>query len=160
MFTQKRSKSIVVIINVLILTAIFLSSCGEKNPVKPAQHELVGSWETVSKTLYWGDISNPDSIEVTDYDPDSYIETWTFDPDSAFMIKETFGGNPLLGLSFEGTWFTTGNQLMVSYEMLGKDIYHVWIYEVNGKKLAITRQYDPGFDKKNYDYLKIVLKKI
>ena len=154
---MKKSRLVVGIFLAVIVTFYFFGCSKDKSPVQPVAEELVGTWEALTETHYWGSISNPDSVEVITYDPDFSTQTWILESDYDYKVESTFFGEDFFDL--EGTWATNGNQLTATVDFFGTTVSETWTYEVVGDNLTLTRASDPANEDEDWDWSVLVFEK-
>jgi hypothetical protein len=126
-------------IPIILILALFWSC--EKESTRSEDPDIVGIWDAVTETHYWGSISNPDSTDVTTFDSDLASMTWTIESDHDFKsVIEALG----FSFTMEGSWATSGDQLTLNYTILGFEITEVYTYEVEGDEMIATGELDPA----------------
>ena len=125
----KRNISILVVAS---LIALFMIGC-EKN--EPKIHELVGTWISMSGTIYYGtSIATADSSVAVPYFQ-HVVVTVVFKEDNTGSITFDYGDN--VGTN-EFTWSTSGSEIF----FVGEDGTSLsatpLTYDINGNTLTIT----------------------
>ena len=146
-------------IYLIILISFILLNCDKGNsPTAPIDQNLVGTWDAVTETHYWGNISEPDSTEIVTYDQAFLTQTWTMKSNAKLTINSTFFGDDFLTLT--GTWEIAGNQLIINVTFFGEKMKQTWTYEVDGDNLTLTRPADPNYEEVEWDWLVMEMQKI